>query len=186
MALPDASAPTDRSDIERLLREWPGGEHISVDAVTAGPYYLVPVNELGDTYWVIHVALRIYPGIEMPSMHDFDTDGVIGATSVHAVPKFIRDLLNYHNYDLELRVDDLNVAGPFQTVPGEAEFAALQANLVSDPVERTRRLAAAMAAASPVIGAGGVASFVLALGAGARSDPDLVADALSGFCQSPS
>jgi len=168
-----------------MLRGWPGGEHIDPALAGAGPYYLVPVTELDNTYSTVHAALDAYPGVDMPTVDGFWVDAIIEVTAVHAVPQFVYDVLDYHNGDGNFRLNLDAVSGPFVAPPAEPEFAAMQASLLGRTQPQMAALADAVQAATPVLGVAAVAAFILGLGETALKDPVKVAQALAGFALCP-
>lgn len=186
MALPDASAPGSPTSFAHMLKSWPGGEHIDPALAAAGPYYLVPITELDNTYFTVHAALDAYPGVDMPSVDGFSRYATIETVSVHAVPQFVHDVLDYHNGDGNFRMSLDAVSGPYATPPAEPEFAEMQARLLGRTQPQMAALADAVQAVTPTLGVAGVAAFILGLGAAALGDPARVAQALAGFALGPS
>jgi len=146
----------------------------------------VPITELDNTYFTVHAALDAYPGVDMPSVDGFSRYATIETVSVHAVPQFVHDVLDYHNGDGNFRMSLDAVSGPYATPPAEPDFAEMQARLLGRTQPQMAALADAVQAVTPTLGVAGVAAFILGLGAAALGDPARVAQALAGFALSPS
>jgi hypothetical protein len=112
--------PADRSELDKLLKHYPGGEYIA-DHVDDGPFYIVPVLSSNDPNWAAEAVLAAYPGTLVPMYVDDGSSERIRPVYVHPVPKFGHDMLHWHQTIDELELSE-RIAGPFDAMPGAAEI----------------------------------------------------------------
>lgn len=172
MATHAFQGPANRGPLEKMLGAYPGGRHI-VDHVDDGPHWLVPILSADRPNWQASAVLAAYPGVLVPMYVDEWSDRIRHVT-VHAVPQFGREMLEWHNVEDELAVSE-RIVGPFDAPPGAAQIvAALPTWLGIDDGELADQLTAALTAAADVSGTDAVLTLLADLRlAGTTPEDDL-------------
>lgn len=128
--LPPLGLTPDLANLETFLENsYPGGKKI-LPTYAEGPFWLVPISDCEKPTWTAATVLAAYPAVAHVPAHD----GYDHLTySLHAVPDFARDALEWDSTEYELTVEIERVSGPYEQMPSWTEIAAELPNFLTTP-----------------------------------------------------